>query len=334
MLRRIAPAACRHLQQLPQQELGGISRGNGESVDVPNQTLAQEVQGLEIALELFCCSHLVPIVSCCCIWIAAASRHLQRLPQQARRLNFERKRIIDVPAQRAASEALAREFQGLELYDQFVLYPFGTLDIAQIPRVPAYPPICQAVPNSITRSNNENWRRGWEPVLDGYLIGNRVLHQNVCSNTFYLHLTRGEVKEGIYQKPAFIPFYYLTRFQGSIRVRAQQFQGLHLGFLSSSLCQYVAIFCFPQFVTSNDHSGFSGVFSIVLSKLKEHECKLLASEDKLRNFARKQETWQIQMPMDYKVCSFSFYILNFQGLYLFAFWLKVHIRLGCFDENV
>jgi len=29
MLRRIAPAACRHLQQLPQQELGGISRGNG-----------------------------------------------------------------------------------------------------------------------------------------------------------------------------------------------------------------------------------------------------------------------------------------------------------------
>jgi len=28
-------------------------------------------------------------------------------------------------------------------------------------------------------------------------------------------------------------------------------------------------------------------FSIVLSKLKEHECKLLASEDKLRNFCKE-----------------------------------------------
>jgi len=39
MLRRIAPAACRHLQQLPQQEPGGISRKNGGDLSTSQQRL-------------------------------------------------------------------------------------------------------------------------------------------------------------------------------------------------------------------------------------------------------------------------------------------------------
>ncbi len=39
MLRRIAPAGCRHLQQLPQQEPGRISKGNGGDLSTSQQRL-------------------------------------------------------------------------------------------------------------------------------------------------------------------------------------------------------------------------------------------------------------------------------------------------------